>query len=59
MGTPNEKDAGPLESLDTLLHRLVNMVTGKDGHDPATNHGRTVEESVRRIEDGPDGAAPG
>lgn len=58
MGTPNEKDAGPLESLDTLLHRLVNMVTGKDGHGPAADHGRTVEESVRRIEGEADGPAP-
>ncbi|MEW5726250.1 MAG: hypothetical protein AB1918_00350 [Pseudomonadota bacterium] len=50
MGAPDGRDAGPLESLDALLHRLVDMVTGKDGHAPADDHGRTVEESVRRIE---------
>lgn len=52
MGTPKKTDERPRESLDMLLHRLANMVSGKDERTPADSHGSTVEESVRRLEGG-------
>ncbi|HSV28804.1 MAG TPA: hypothetical protein VLL76_04580 [Candidatus Omnitrophota bacterium] len=46
MGLP-QRTTGPLESLDRILHRLIDMVTGEHEHE----HAETVEEAIRRIED--------